>query len=59
MEPQYFARQPALTRPRQKIASPRTVGAIGVTQRVRQHNGAFPFPVVAVDFLAISPCIAD
>ena len=54
MEPQHFARQTALARPRQKAADPRTVSAIGLAERVREQKGPFAFPEIAVDLLAVS-----
>jgi hypothetical protein len=54
VKPQHLARQAAFARPRQEAADPRSVRAIGVTQRVREQKGPFAFPEITVDFLAVA-----
>src|SRR5215475_2611844 len=54
MKPQHLARQAALARPRQEIADPRTVRAIGLSERVGEQKRPLAFPEIAVDFLAVS-----
>jgi hypothetical protein len=59
MESKDFARQPAFTRPRQEAADPCTIGLIGVTESVSEHNSPFFFPQIAIDLLAIRADSAD
>src|SRR6266699_419019 len=59
MESQHLTRQTALAWSRQETANPLALGAIGAIQRVREHNGPFPFPEITVDLLAVACNIAD
>src|ERR1700722_1019900 len=54
VQPQNLTRQAALARPRQKAPDPRSVRATRLTKRMREQKGAFAFPEIPVDFLAVS-----
>jgi hypothetical protein len=58
VQSQDFTRQEPLSRPCQEAADPRAVGLIGMTERVRQHHCALPFPQIAID-LAVATDVTD